>query len=377
MESTKEHYLKTELFEKLRNEPKLFEWIESGSVDGIWYWDLVDGEQEWLSPRFKSTFGFKDNEMEHNIHWWQKNIFPDDLAVALENYTKHAEDPNHPYDQIVRYKHRDGSTVWVRCRGLIIRDDAGNPIRMLGVHTDVTELKRAEIELENKTKALEKSNEELKRFAFVASHDLKSPINATNHVLDWIEQDFAEDLPEKAKQYLSLIRKRNDRMRALLDDLLSYSRVDGFDQEREEVNVSETVQDVFDTLNTGKNFTLSLDITTENIRVERVPFELVMRNLLSNAFKHHDSNDGEIVVKVADTGLFYDISVSDNGLGIPTKYHQRIFELFQTLKPKDKVEGSGLGLSLVSKTLVSVGGEISVQNLTPRGVAFNIRWPKP
>lgn len=375
MASDKQHYLKEELFEKLRTEPELFDWIESGSVDGIWYWDLIDGEQEWLSPRFKSTFGFEDHEMDHSVHWWQKNIYPEDLSTALENYTKHAEDPSHPYDQIVRYKHRDGSTVWVRCRGLIIRNDEGQPVRMLGVHTDVTELKRAELELEKKTKALEKSNEELMRFAFVASHDLKSPINATEHVLDWIEEDCADELPEKAKHYLSLIRKRNGRMRVLLDDLLSYSRIDGFDHSIEEVNVAHTVQEIFDTLNTGKHFSLTVSHVT--LALERVPFELVMRNLLSNAFKHHDSDTGSIAVDVVEESLCYVIKVSDNGPGIPTKYHQRIFELFQTLKPKDSVEGSGLGLSLVNKTLIAVGGEISVQNLEPRGVAFTICWPKP
>ena len=141
-----DHYLKTELYERLRTDSKLFEFLESGSLDGVWFWDIEEPENEWLSPRFKELFGYADHEMEHSPDWWQENIHPDDLEKVLENFERHKEDPNHPYDQVVRYRHQDGSHVWVRCRGLIIRDDDGKPVRMLGAHTDVTELKRIEAE---------------------------------------------------------------------------------------------------------------------------------------------------------------------------------------------------------------------------------------
>jgi PAS domain S-box-containing protein len=145
---TEPHYLYTELSNKLREDESLFDWFELGATDGLWYWDLNQPEHEWLSPQFKKTFGYADDEIPHTSEWWQANIFDEDLPGVLDNFEKHKADPTHPYDQIVRYRHKDGHTVWVRCRGLIIRDDAGNPSRMLGAHTDLTELMETREKLE-------------------------------------------------------------------------------------------------------------------------------------------------------------------------------------------------------------------------------------
>lgn len=143
-----DHYLKQELYQRLRQDPDLFEWLEQGSLDGIWYWDLVESDNEWLSPKFKTCFGYREEEIPHTPEWWQANIFPEDLREVLDNFEKHAADASHPYDQIVRYRHKDGHTVWVRCRGLAIRDEHGKPIRMLGAHTDVTELMNTQVRLQ-------------------------------------------------------------------------------------------------------------------------------------------------------------------------------------------------------------------------------------
>ncbi|MCG8556596.1 MAG: PAS domain-containing protein [Proteobacteria bacterium] len=131
-------YLKKELYDMVRRDPTIFEFIQAGSLDGIWYWDLENTENEWMSPRFWQVFGYDPAEKKHLTSEWQSMIHPDDLKLALENFRKHCDDPDHPYDQTVRYRHKDGSTVWVRCRGLVIRDSAGKPIRMLGAHTEVT-----------------------------------------------------------------------------------------------------------------------------------------------------------------------------------------------------------------------------------------------
>lgn len=140
------HYLKDELYDLVRRDDSIFEFLQAGSLDGLWFWDLESPNEEWLSPRFKEVFGYADHEIPNTVEWWQKNIFPEDLPVVLANFKKHCADPSHPYDQIVRYRHRNGSTVWVRCRGIVIRNQAGKPVRMLGAHTDVTELMRSQQE---------------------------------------------------------------------------------------------------------------------------------------------------------------------------------------------------------------------------------------
>jgi PAS domain S-box-containing protein len=141
-------YLRAELYQRVREDSEIFDFLQNGSLDGIWYWDLDDSAHEWMSPRLKDVFGYADEEIPNTPQWWQANIFPEDRDLALENFRRHCADPAHPYDQIVRYRHKDGSTVWVRCRGLAIRDEAGVPHRMLGAHTDVTAIKKVEQRLQ-------------------------------------------------------------------------------------------------------------------------------------------------------------------------------------------------------------------------------------
>ena len=160
--NTEEHYLQRELYELNQTDRSIFEFLQQGSLDGIWYWDIEHPESEWMSPRFWELLGFDHKEMRPLASEWQDLIDPDDLKVALANFAKHCEDPNHPYDQVARYRHRDGSTVWVRCRGLAIRDNTGKPIRMLGAHTDLTQLKRTEEELRQRTVELEETNKTLR-----------------------------------------------------------------------------------------------------------------------------------------------------------------------------------------------------------------------
>ena len=140
----KDNYLKKELYELIKTDESIFDFIQEESLDGIWFWDLENLENEWMSERFWTVLGYNPEEMPHKSSAWQDIINQEDLAVATDNFNKHLKDPNHPYDQVVRYRHKNGSTVWIRCRGKIIRDDNGKALRMLGAHHDISDLKRAE-----------------------------------------------------------------------------------------------------------------------------------------------------------------------------------------------------------------------------------------
>lgn len=143
MDRNQEYYLKTELYNRVQSDRTIFDFLQAGSLDGLWYWDIERPQEEWLSPRFKEVCGYADDEISNTSAWWQENIFPEDLPVVLENFRRHCADPAHPYDQTVRYRHKNGGTVWVRCRGIAIRDAHGRAIRMLGAHTDVTAIMAA------------------------------------------------------------------------------------------------------------------------------------------------------------------------------------------------------------------------------------------
>jgi len=187
------HYLKKELYELVQKDSTVFEFIQNGSLDGLWYWDLEEPEHEWMNSSFWKLMGIDPSKKKPLASEWQDLIHPDDLKVALKNFKEHCKNPDHPYDQIVRYKHKDGSTVWVRCRGLAIRDSSGKPIRMLGAHNDLTELKKTE-------NTLKIRNEELKLLAHYDS--LTSLLNRHS-----FQEQFESQLriAGRQKKYISLL----------------------------------------------------------------------------------------------------------------------------------------------------------------------------
>ncbi len=138
------HYLEQELNNLIKLDDKIFHFLQNNSLDGMWYWDLEHPENEWMNSRFWEILGYNPEHMPHTPEAWQNIINKDDLEIAIANLNKHLENPNFPYDQIVRYTHKSGRIVWIRCKGLVIRNEEGKPVRMLGSHIEVTKLKENE-----------------------------------------------------------------------------------------------------------------------------------------------------------------------------------------------------------------------------------------
>jgi len=164
------NYLQKELYELIQKDTSVFEFIQKNLFDGIWYWDLENPENEWMNERYWTTLGYNPLEMPHKVSSWKELIFEEDLAQVTDNFNAHLKDQKHPYDQIVRFRHKSGSIIWIRCFGKIIKYKNGKPYRMLGAHIDVTLQKQTEIELE-KAKELAEENERRWKFALECSTD--------------------------------------------------------------------------------------------------------------------------------------------------------------------------------------------------------------
>lgn len=229
-----------------------------------------------------------------------------------------------------------------------------------------------------RTAELERSNRELDRFAYVASHDLKAPLRAIDNLSTWLDQDVNALLPPASQEHLQKLRGRVRRMERLLDDLLAYSRAGRVQHALQEVDSAALVRSIFDLLAPPPAFRLTVHEPMPILHTQRVPLETVLRNLLGNAIKHHHRADGQLQVwarKVDEDGTIVEFSVQDDGPGMAPEYHERIFELFQTLQPRDQVEGSGMGLAIVKKTVESVGGSITVDSSNGKGSCFRFTWP--
>jgi PAS domain S-box-containing protein len=152
-------YLQKELYDRIKHEDAIFDFLQSSSVDGLWYWDLEHPENEWMSPKFWTTLGYDPDLMPHKAAAWQTIVFKEDLEMAMANFHAHVADPAHPYDQVLRFLHQNGSTVWIRCRGQVLSDTAGKPARMLGSHSNVTREKENEERLSFQNALLQSSFE--------------------------------------------------------------------------------------------------------------------------------------------------------------------------------------------------------------------------
>jgi light-regulated signal transduction histidine kinase (bacteriophytochrome) len=231
--------------------------------------------------------------------------------------------------------------------------------------------------VEQRTAELERSNGELYQFAYVASHDLKAPLRAINHLANWIEEDAGKAMPVTSQEHLTKLRMRVNRMEALLDDLLAYSRVGRQQHQAEVVNIGNLIHDVTYVLAPPVGFTVKICGELPVMKVERIPLETVFRNLIGNAVKHHHRvSEGSVEIHAKAQNEFVEFAVRDDGPGIAPEYHRRIFEIFQTLLPRDQVEGSGIGLAIVKKSVESQGGTIQVESAPGEGTTFRFTWPQ-
>ena len=222
---------------------------------------------------------------------------------------------------------------------------------------------------------LEKRNAELDQFAYVASHDLKAPLRAIANLATWIEEDLEGKLPEENVKQLTLLKNRVHRMEGLINGLLEYSRIGRTHQSSEQVDVAKLIRAAISSLPTeGFNIAIAPDMPL--IQAKRSPLFQVFTNLISNAIKHHHCKGGTVEISVKEVENAYQFTVKDDGPGIDAAFHKKIFAIFQTLRARDELESTGIGLALVQKIVSAEGGEVQLFSEEGKGATFQFTWPK-
>ncbi len=230
--------------------------------------------------------------------------------------------------------------------------------------------------LEARTKKLEHSNQQLDDFVYAASHDLKSPLRGVENLSKWILEDYEKGLPDPVRDDLRLIEQRVTLLGELLDDLLEYSRVGRADTEPEQVKLQDLVNHAISIQNLPEGFHIRVRGELPTVNGVRGAFSRVFINLITNAIKHNDKPEGEVLINFVETPSDFEFCIEDNGPGIPPEAAERVFKVFQKLKPRPVVEGSGIGLALVKKTVENWGGKVWVGRSTLGGAAFYFTLPK-
>ncbi|MEO1421477.1 MAG: ATP-binding protein [Pseudomonadota bacterium] len=224
--------------------------------------------------------------------------------------------------------------------------------------------------------ALRDADDDVERFAYIASHDLRAPLRAIDNLAEFLREDLGSALTDESRRHLDLISGRVARLDKLLVALLEYLR-NGYDsEEKATADVRMLVQQSIDQhLSASSKVVLTGDAGTA--RLPRQSFVKALGLVLENAERHTDATDVHIQISLARTDASISVSVSDNGPGIPTHLQQRVFDLFETLQPRDKVEASGIGLAIVEKTMRRLGGSVALESdpEQARGTTVRMVWP--
>ena len=238
------------------------------------------------------------------------------------------------------------------------------------------ELEKVNKDLESAVRELKHANDELKEFAHVTAHDLKAPLRAIGTLADWLSKDYADKFDEQGKEKVRMLVERAEQMSALIDDILRYSRV-GHDNTKKQVLDSNVVlSEVIAGIDTPENIEITVENELPVLECEKVHIIQVFQNLLTNAVKYIDKPVGQVKIGCIEEDEFWKFYITDNGCGIERKHFERIFKLFQTLSPGSGVENTGIGLSIVKKTVELNGGSVSVESEVSKGSTFSFTFPK-
>ncbi len=264
-------------------------------------------------------------------------------------------------------RHKSGTEIPIEIGLSQVESDSGN--LTLAVVTDISERKRLELNLKQ-------ANAHLEEFTYVASHDLKSPLRGISDLVDWIHEDLGETATESVIKNIERIRLRIGRMERLIEDLLLYARAGKRAKESSVIDVEALISGIIEMHPIPAHFHIQQAIHIKEIIAAKIPLETVLRNLFSNALKHHTGIDPLISISAEASGSYCLFKVVDNGPGIPKGAQERVFRLFQTLSNSES-SGSGIGLALAKRLTESHGGQIElVSNAEGTGCSFFVWWPR-
>ncbi len=356
-----------------------------GANDGIWDWDLLNNTV-YFSPRWEKILGYAETEFEQSLDVWFGHQHSQDLPEFKAAIEAHLEG-NAPY---LQHEHRmtrkDGTECWVMCRGSAVRDAEGIPYRMAGSMTDISDRKAAAQMLARQSEELTRSNQELEQFAYIASHDLQEPLRKIEAFGDRLKRKYDKTLDEQGHDYLGRMQNAAGRMRTLIQDLLSFSRVTTQSRGFAPLALSKLLEDVLGDLEVRIQETQAQVILGDlpTLDADALQMRQLFQNLIGNALKFQQIGVLPIIsiqcskeepVESDQMQSFYRITVSDNGIGFDEKYLDRIFKVFQRLHGRNEYEGTGIGLAVCAKIVERHGGQLTAQSAPDQGATFIVRLP--
>ncbi|OKH16894.1 PAS domain-containing sensor histidine kinase [[Limnothrix rosea] IAM M-220] len=347
---------------------------------------LISGQISWHGD-FVRILGYSPQEMGDDNALWLDRLFSEDKTRVLTKIAAACEQ-HQPYDIEYRFRHHDGSYVWIQDRGVPHQSTAidGEPtVKVVGVMRDISDRKRAELEMKNALLRERELNQLKTRFIDIASHEFRTPLTSILGFTELLEQYSHKFNPEVHRKHLKRIRSAAERLQELVDNVLSVSRADAgnVSLELSPVDIEYLCRDIFHELNGAfggiASLRLALDSKLQGDRplhpvIDARIIRHILTNLLSNALKYTLSKKA-VQLKVQYDKQQIIFIVQDQGIGIPEADLPHLFEPFHRATNVGKIPGTGLGLHIVERYVELHNGAIMVTSAMNTGTTFRVNIP--
>lgn len=366
--------LKTEIEERQRAEALLTAVFESSPMALLVL--SAEGDIEMANEQAESLFGYSKDELRaSNIGLILPVRTTDNTALPLQTPTQGEAINDLGSGEVDRLaKHREGHTFPIEM-GVHSLDGPEGGKRVCAI-VDGTRRKVHEEEMESVMTRLERSNSELQTFSYAVAHDLRAPLRGIRQVAGFLILDEELNLNEEVKRRLGQIHERTTRMEHLIAGILDYSTINRINKAREEVSISECIENAYALVGTDQD--LSLEFPPDLPSVFGYPLRLqrLFQNLFSNAIKYTTRSPKVVKVGWSENEDFWEISIEDNGIGIEESYHEKIFEVFKRLSSDYDPTSAGIGLALVKKIVDDHKGKVWVDSTVGVGTTIHVTIAK-
>ncbi len=367
---------------------KKYRLIADNSNDWI-YWLVPNGKVHYVSPACERVTGYSADEFIAHPKLIQEIVFEEDREMIIEHHkNSHLDHISH--DLEYRIITKEGELRWISHSCSPIFNEKGEYLGQRGTNRNITDRKRAEIELSKlndtleqrvieRTSQLEVANKEMEAFSYSVSHDLRAPLRHINGYVDLLNDKYLDILPEKAQHYLNTISGASKQMGTLIDDLLHFSRTGRQEMHKTQIDMNLLVEDALEKIRPDTA------VRTIKWKIQRLPglngdaslLKLVWLNLLDNAVKYTKYREtAEISVEYKSEKDSYIFCVRDNGVGFDMKYAHKLFGVFQRLHNQTDFEGTGIGLANVQRIIHKHNGRVWAESEPDKGSAFYFSLPK-